>query len=137
MKKATWALTAILTLLLCLTLTACGGKLADGVRFESTGSDIFSTEELNAAAQVVIQDFTKHLSHCTMTALRYVDQGDDGADQAAQYQADQLIELTVDFTTDASATSNGLNPNATYTGWRYVLARNVGGDWKVVNGGQG
>ena len=136
MKKTKWTILTALCLIL-LTLTACGGKLTDGLQFESTGSDIFSTEDLNAAAQVVIQDFTRHQSHCTMTALRYVDQGDDGADRAAQYQADQLIELTVDFTTDASAVNSGLNPNATYTGWRYMLARNVGGDWKVVNGGLG
>ena len=45
------------------------------------------------------------------------------------------IELTVDFTIDASAASNSLNPNEIYR--CYVLARNVGGDWKFVNGGQG
>ena len=66
MKRLLWVW---LMLLLLLSLSACGGKLADGMQVEiAEGSSGYSTEDIQAAVDVVEKKFKRDFSGCTMTA---------------------------------------------------------------------
>lgn len=65
MKRLLWVW---LMLLLLLSLSACGGKLADGMQVEiAEGSSGYSTEDIQAAVDVVEKTFKRDFPGCTMT----------------------------------------------------------------------
>lgn len=132
MKK--W--TVLLSALLLLTLCACGGTTEDGLQLESAGSELYTEEDLNDAAQVVRQCFQEKFSGCTLTALRYPgDQTEVFQRWAERYDADQAVVVTSDFDVDESGGDGSLNPNSTYSDWEWVLVRDEGGQWTVQTWG--
>ena len=63
MKRLLWVW---LMLLLLLSLSACGGKLADGMQVEiAEGSSGYSTEDIQAAVDVVEKTFKRDFPGCT------------------------------------------------------------------------
>ena len=117
MKRLLWVW---LMLLLLLSLSACGGKLADGMQVEiAEGSSGYSTEDIQAVVDVVEKKFKRDFSGCTMTALRYAPHsGKEGNEAwAEQYDAEEAMVLYSDFDVDSSGGDGSLNPNSTYTDW--------------------
>ena len=137
MKRLLWVW---LMLLLLLSLSACGGKLADGMQVEiAEGSSGYSTEDIQAAVDVVEKTFKRDFPGCTMTALRYAPDSGKEANEAwaEQYDAEEAMVLYSDFTVDDSGRSESLNPNSTYTDWQWVLVRHAGEKWKLATWGLG
>lgn len=73
-----------LVVLLMISLCSCNnttndatssfdGALSKNFQLESSGSEIFTNEEIQDAADAVIHYFSEGFSSCTMTKLRYVD----------------------------------------------------------------
>lgn len=141
MKKA--GIAVLLSVLLCGALAVylrirSGGE-ASQVSIVPVESGIYSEEDIQAAADTVIQYFQREFEGCTLTELRYA--GDEAAGQfaewAEQYQADEAIVLLSAFDVDASGGDGSLNPNSTYEGWQWILGRNAGGEWEHFTHGYG
>ena len=148
MKKWT---SLLLAGLLALSLAACGGQpssdvpadsggqLAEGFQLESAGSDTYTDEEIQAAADVITQHFQENFPGCTMTSLSYEDALSvySAPEWAAQYGADQAIVFQSSFTVEDPGQDSTLNPNSTYPNWQWILVRSDGGSWTIGTYGQG
>ena len=137
MKRRIWIMAV---LLLSLMLSACGGKLADGMQVEITeGDTYYSNEDIQAAVDTVEKKFKKDFPGCTMTALRYtaLSGKDSNTEWAAQYDAEEAMVLYSDFTVDDTGADASLNPGTTYTDWQWVLVRDTGEAWNVATWGLG
>ena len=134
MRKRVFAL----VLALMLGLGACGGKIDSGLSVEYSGSNVYTEEEVQDAADVVIRHLRMNFSGCTMTALRQ-QKGEDSDGAAWQKIMGQTkgIVLTSDFDVDASGGDGSLNPNSTYTSWQWILVRDNGGSWGLKTWGYG
>ena len=132
--------TILLLLLFVLSLCGCAGKIADDVTVYLGGSELYSEEDVNQAAEVVKTYFTENFPGCTMTSLRYSQVDDDPVLQdrrAVEYEEDQTMVLNSDIATGSVGVREGLEPNASYQGWVWVLARDAEGSWKVIDNGFG
>lgn len=63
-------------------------------------------------------------------------EGLDGyQDFADRNGADDVIVLVSTFDVGASGGDGSLNPNDTYSNWKWILVRTTGGKWKHVDHG--
>lgn len=122
-----------------LSLCACSGsgKTSD-CNIIPIESNIYTQKDYEEACQVVFEYF-KGFTGCNMTEIAYA--GDDRSDAmkewAYNYGADEVIILNSSFDTDSKGGDGSLNPNDTYTGWQWILARDKGGKWKHKDHGYG
>ena len=133
MKKV---LAGLLVFVLLLSVSACGGNVS-GVRIGDCYSEIYSATEMDAAIDVTLRYFQKQFSGCTLTELSYLgDEKLDGyQDFAERNGADDVIVLVSSFNVDASGGDGSLNPNSTYTNWKWILVREGTGTWRHVDHG--
>lgn len=126
----------VLALVCVIGLVACGGNVKN-VKITDYSSEIYSDAEIENAIDVAIDYFEKNFEGCTLTEITYL--GDDKLDGwqafAEQNDADDVIVLVSSFDVDASGGDGSLNPNSTYTNWKWILIRNNGGKWKHVDHG--
>ena len=126
----------VLVLICLLGLVACGGNVKD-VKIADFTSEIYSDEEINSAIDIAIKYFKKEFSGCTLTEISYA--GDekiaDYAEFAVSNAADEVIVLVSSFDVGASGGDGSLNPNDTYTNWKWILVRSNGGKWRHVDHG--
>ena len=133
MKK----LLSIVFVLACmLCLVACGGN-TNNVKITDYTSEVYSDAEIKSAIDVTIDYFEKNFDGCTLTEITYLgdDKLDDWQEFAERNSADNVIVLVSSFTVDVSGGDGSLNPNSTYTNWKWVLVRSDGGAWKHVDHG--
>ena len=132
MKK----LTLVLALICVIGLVACGGNVKN-VKITDYSSKIYSDEEIQNAIDVAINYFEKNFEGCTLTEITYL--GDDKLDNwqefAERNNADDVMVLVSSFNVGASGGDGSLNPNSTYTNWKWVLVRTNGGKWEHVDHG--
>ena len=132
MKK----LTLVLALICVIGLVACGGNVKN-VKITDYSSEIYSDAEIENAIDVAIDYFEKNFEGCTLTEITYL--GDDKLDNwqefAERNNADDVIVLVSSFNVGASGGDGSLNPNSTYTNWKWVLVRTNGGKWEHVDHG--
>jgi len=132
----------LLCAVLAFSLCACGGNVKN-VRIENVDSELYSEEDIHAAIQVIVKEFDRSWSGCTLTDIAYA--GDEKTlaeseyylEEHGVYDADELIVLTSSFDVDATGGDGSLNPNSTYDGWSWLLVRSSGGRWKHVDHGYG
>lgn len=129
---------AIVLCAMLLCFTACGGN-ANNVDILDYESNIYTDAEIDDAVDVAIDYFKAEFSGCTMREITYA--GDDALEDheefAAWHNADEVIVLVSSFDVDASGGDGSLNPNSTYSGWKWILVRNNGGDWRHADHGYG
>ena len=133
MKK----LIALIMALLCvMSLVGCGGN-AKNVKITEYTSEKYSNDEIKDAIDVAIDYFTKEFEVCTLTEITYLgdDENDDWQEFADRNNATDVIVLVSSFDVDASGGDGSLNPNSTYTNWKWILVRTDGGKWKHVDHG--
>ena len=127
-----------LAALLVVSLVGCG-KLSSSMEITCDTSQIYSTAEIHDAMDVVKTYFRRHFDGCTMTALGYI--GDEKKDYmdgfAAQYGVDEVIVLVSDFETGSSGGDGALNPNDTYSSYKWILLREKDGSWSHADHGYG
>lgn len=126
----------VLTLVCLLSLVACGGN-GKNVKITDYSSEIYSDAEIKSAIDVTIDYFKKNFEGCTLTEITYLgdDKIDDWQEFAERNNADDVIVLVSTFEVDASGGDGSLNPNSTYTNWKWILVRTDGGKWKHVDHG--
>ena len=133
MKK----LIALMMALLCvMSLVGCGGDVKN-VKITEYTSEKYSNDEIKDAIDVAIDYFTKEFEGCTLTEITYLgdDENDDWQEFADRNNATDVIVLVSSFDVDASGGDGSLNPNSTYTNWKWILVRTDGGKWKHVDHG--
>ena len=115
---------------------ACGGDVAS-VKITEYTSEIYTDVEIENAIDVAVNYFKKEFEGCTLKEITYL--GDDKLDGwkefAERNNADDVIVFVSTFDVDASGGDGSLNPNSTYTNWKWILVRIDNGKWKHVDHG--
>ena len=105
---------SLLALILSLFMLSSGGNVKNVVIHE-VSSDIYSQEEISAAAQTVLSEFARSWSGCTLTEIGYA--GDEAVgrhqDYLSRYNASDVIVLLSTFNVDGSGGDGSLEPNST------------------------
>ena len=126
----------VLALVCVIGLVACGGNVKN-VKITDYSSEIYSDAEIKNAIDVAINYFKKNFEGCTLTEITYL--GDDELDNwqefAERNNADDVMVLVSSFNVGASGGDGSLNPNDTYTNWKWVLVRTNDGKWEHVDHG--
>ena len=126
----------VLALICVMGLVACGG-IVKNVKITDYSSEIYSDAEIKNAIDVAINYFKKNFEGCTLTEITYL--GDDKLDNwqefAERNNADDVMVLVSSFNVGASGGDGSLNPNSTYTNWKWILVRTNGGKWEHVDHG--
>ena len=126
----------VLALVCVIGLVACGGNVKN-VKITDYSSEIYSDAEIENAINVAINYFEKNFEGCTLTEITYL--GDDELDNwqefAERNNADDVMVLVSSFNVGASGGDGSLNPNSTYTNWKWILVRTNGGKWEHVDHG--
>ena len=126
----------VLALICVIGLVACGGNVKN-VKITDYSSEIYSDAEIENAIDAAINYFEKNFEGCTLTEITYL--GDDELDNwqefAERNNADDVMVLVSSFNVGASGGDGSLNPNSTYTNWKWVLVRTNDGKWEHVDHG--
>lgn len=126
----------VLALIYVIGLVACGGNVKN-VKITDYSSGIYSDAEIENTIDVAINYFKKNFEDCTLTEITYL--GDDKLDNwqefAERNNADDVMVLVSSFNVGASGGDGSLNPNSTYTNWKWILVRTNGGKWEHVDHG--
>jgi hypothetical protein len=130
MKKAI----AILLLFTCLiSFSSCG---SGSVKIVDHSSEIYSDEDIEAAMKVVMQAFESY-ELWYLLELSYI--GDDRMENYQDYtereEADEVIVLLSDFYVSIFSDSPAMNTGSKYEGFNWILVRNEGTDWRIVDRG--
>ena len=126
----------VLVLVYVISLVGCGGN-ARNVKITEYTSEIYSDTEINDAIDVAIDYFKKEFDGCTLTEITYIgdDENGDWQELADRNNATDVIVLVSSFDVDASGGDGSLNPNSTYTNWKWFLVRTNSGKWRHVDHG--
>lgn len=133
MKKA---VVTFMLLTLVLSLTACGD--VSSVKTHEVESSMYSQEDIASAENVIKNNFVMEWSGCTLTELYY---GGDELSKAEQdyysdiHNVDQVLVLESSFDVVESGADKSLEPGKTYTGWKWIMGRNTGDKWKLIEQG--
>ncbi len=110
----------------------------EDVTVKEVESGKYSPEDIRSAIDTVIGGFYDW-NGCTLKEIYYA--GDDivamesREDYASRYQADEVIELFSSFDVGEVDEPSAWNENSTYDGWNWILVRNKGGRWRIVDFG--
>ena len=126
----------ILLVISLLSLAGCRGDVSD-VKIAEYQSETYTDKDIESAIKVVKDYFKKEFKGCTLTEITYAgdEKSADYADWAERINGNGVIVLISSFDVDSSGGDGSLNPNSTYTGWMWILARTAGGKWKHVDHG--
>lgn len=133
-----------------ISFTGCREANVKNVVREIGSSSRYTEDDINQAMDEVVREFRTKFKGCTLTKLWYVEdntkngEDEDGTDdtdyagqKASPYGSQGLIilsEFTVDKNGDAEHT---LNPNDTYSGWKWIMKKDTDGNWIVKDNGLG
>jgi len=123
------------------TQTATGNVQPDkqevwvNFKVNTTPKDI----NLEEAQRLVIRKFNRDFRGATLTDLWYDKPYSDAEAEhwAEWYGADEAIVLLSNFVTGETYYGTGLETNATYKKWNWILVRDKGGDWELKTWGYG
>lgn len=123
-----------LVFIMCaLSFVSCG-NVAEVLIVDSS-SEIYSEDDIDSAIYTAVSYFRRHFDGCTLTEIGYA--GDDEIEGYREFAvrngADEVIVLTSKFDVGTSGGDGSLNPNSTYTGWKWILVRKLGGTWRHVD----
>lgn len=129
-------LSVIISLIIILTLSGCSGNVSN-VSIIEAKSDIYSNIDIKAAEQTVLNYFKKEFKGCNLKELQYIGdkENNDYKDTAIRHNASEVIVFVSSFKVDASGGDGSLNPNSTYTGFKWILIRNQNGEWEHADHG--
>ena len=123
--------------LMLLTLTACGGGDVGEVGILEVDSEIYTSAELESGVNAVLDYFQKEFDGCKLSDLEYVgdERNRDFISYAERVGADEVLVFRSNFDVDERGGDGSLNPNTSYMGWLWILARTNGGEWEHVDHG--
>ncbi len=125
-----------LLVLLLIGMHGCGGDVSSVV-IKPYQSERYEQEEIQQAIDIILKVFKKSYPGCTLTELTYA--GDEKTERekdfAKKHNADEVIVLISNFHVDSSGQVVTFNPNSTYSNWLWILVRNNGSEWRLVDCG--
>lgn len=129
-----------MALLICsvfiLVLWACGGNVRN-VNIKEVDSDLYSTDDIHSAIDVITDDFDREWNGRTLKQIYYA--GDEVTKEyqewTERYDKDEVIVLLSSFYVNSSGGDGSLNPNSTYNDWNWILVRDSEGNWQHVDHG--
>lgn len=135
MKK--WAV-GIITLWMIFLLGACGGGDVSHVKVPDwKPSEQFTDRDVEAVIETVKDYFVKEFDVCMLTKVRYM--GDsflkDFKEKDKTYSADEVMVLESSFDVVSSGKDGYLTPGVTFDHWKWILIKEEGKGWKVVDHG--
>lgn len=128
----------IITIVACVSLTACGNVNQCVVYYGE--SDLYTPADMNSAISVIKSEFIFNFDGCTLLTLDYM--GDEVSKENLDYcialgdgtQFDESIVFTSSFQTPLNG-SETLPPNELCGNWEWTLARESGGEWILLTYG--
>ena len=125
-----------LTLVCIFCLSSCSGNVT-GVKIIDCDSEIYSDSEIESAIYVTLDYFRKEFDGCNLTEITYIgDENLEGWQEFAERNnADDVIVLVSTFKVGKFGADGSLNPDSTYTGWKWILTRTENGKWEHVDHG--
>ena len=130
-------LACVILCLMLLTLTACGGGDVGVISMGDMSSEVYTPSEINSGIDTVLDYFRKEFKGCTLSDLEYVgdERNRDFISYAERVGADEVLVFRSNFDVDERGGDGSLNPNTSYMGWLWILARTNGGEWEHVDHG--
>ena len=114
-----------------MILIGCGGN---AITVGGLSSKYFNNDDYDAAVQEVMA-YIDQLEGCTLKEISYA--GDDVIKAEADTRGlgpEQIIVLESVFVTDKEDHHNGLEPDHTYEGYRWILVRNTKAElWEIID----
>lgn len=103
-------------------------------------SALYGEELIGTAFDAVEQKFSEGFAGCTLLELRYdADVENKYGTDTMRYRQEHQKELLIaesSFRTDETVAGSGFDPNHTYNGWQWHLARTQDkAGWEVVDWG--
>lgn len=136
MKKILCMLLPAVIMVLCLC--ACRSIPGDVSKLTiiPKESQLYTQDEINAALEATKAHFKKNYNDCTLKEIYYVgDQELQGwQNWAVDYDADDILVFRSTFDVGPHP-DIAMNKNSTYERWKFILAREKGHEWKVVDAG--
>lgn len=131
-------LACFLLIALVLSLAGCGGNGRE-VTVLDMESELYTQEDYLAAVETV-KSYFRNFRGCTMKEISYA--GDEKTQKEQEYilgfgDYSEGIVLMSTFDVDENGGDGSFEPNNTYYGWCWYLARRDGGNWTVVTCGYG
>ncbi len=137
MKTLKPILLLLLSAIILFIFCSCGD--VSHVEITETASQIYTTSEIDSAVKTVKNYFKQNFIGCKLLTIGYA--GDDSIEEAKEwaqtYEADKAILLISDFEVDSSGGDGSLEPNSTYTEWKWILVKDKNGLWKHADHGYG
>lgn len=131
-------LCVILSVLLVISLSACGGIVAINLKTRDINSEIYSQEDIESAIDVIKKEFKADCwDGCTLTEIYYAGDeiSEENQEYADRYNAEEVLVLLSSFDVGSSGGDGSLNPNTTYENWNWILVRTNNGEWEHVDHG--
>lgn len=121
-----------------LLLAGCGTTV--NVKIDIGESRIFTADDRNAAAQVILQRVDASEAIKKLYRITYAGDEESEAETAyySNYEScahDEIIVFKIVFRAADGARAGGFNPGELYTDFSYMLGRNDGGAWEFVTAG--
>jgi len=138
----------LITLVLCLSISACGNPgTTNNAEIDYGNSIVFDETEIKSATKAVLVKF-RDFEGCDLIKLWYDEERSDrlieqsisssgmNTIKNSGAEADNVIILFSDFYVDSSGGDGSFNPDSTYTDWNWILIRNRENDkWRIVDWG--
>ena len=117
-----------MAVIMIISLCACSSD-KDNVWTTEVSSTLYSQQDISDAIDVVKSDFKQNNSDFILESQSYQEWAD-------RNKADELLVLLSTFHTDSDGGSDkSFEPDTEYTDWNWILVRNDGGKWKIVDQG--
>lgn len=107
---------------------------ASHVEIRQVSSELYSQGEIDDAVEVIRREFSDW-NGCRLKILYYA--GDDSCAYETKVRGSAAMVLKSDFTTGNLDGNGGLNSNATYSNWSWILIKDDQGNWKHIDHGYG
>ena len=131
MRKTIVIIIGVLLLIGC-TLKNGDVSNADIIKVES---NIFTENDLNDGINSVYDYFKKEYKGCELLNIKYIgDENNNYEDWAKRNNKEEYIAFISDFIVHDNSKVQSLNEEK-YTNWNWILVRNKGEKWTVVDNG--
>lgn len=131
MRKTIVIIIGILLLIGC-TLKNGDVSNTDIIKVES---NIFTENDLNDGINSVYDYFKKEYKGCELLNIKYIgDENNNYEDWAKRNNKEEYIAFISDFIVHDNSKVQSLNEEK-YTNWNWILVRNKGEKWTVVDNG--
>lgn len=135
---------AIIFLLIAVIIIGRSVHLAksniENVKINLGSSEAYSQEELQAAADVILEEISSWNSVKKVYAISYCcdESTPDNENYCRGFISTEYVHCVVfdsSFKTSGSALSEGFNPDSVYDGWHWIVVKDENNEWKLLDWG--